>query len=295
MNSYLYRDTRRRRLADALDFLAVLEPTGAQLMLRSVIEIEQAALAADDWRVTDRTYLAVAVDWAWRNFMSIKELVDHDLVREASIFPAALTEAHGLAILNASLPHSPAGPPADYLDRVRAACEADQDETAFTELVHTAHSHWLNTGGEEPAYPFDDVGVLLPLRLETLFDEPATRFNDSPTQWKLSLRVTPGRSLDLPRQCPRERGRGQGAHRILAGGQTAGRPARELAGRRRRRHCLAATGRPRHPRSRGLAGVDHRAADGRRRGDAGAPCRHAGLRPSPTVWAACRRSCASLP
>ena len=35
------------------------------------------------------------------------------------------------------------------------------------------------------------MGVLLPLRLETLFDEPNSRFNEDPTRWKLSLRVIP--------------------------------------------------------------------------------------------------------
>lgn len=192
MNSTFYRDTRRQRLGDALAALAALpELTAEQLELAAWLDREQAALAADDWRVTDRAYLAVAADWAWQNFMSIKVLVDHDPVTVALDVPATLTAAHGLAILNASLPHSPAGPPADYLERVRAACAADQDETAFTELVHTAHSFWLSTGGDEPAYPFDDVGVLLPLRLETLFDVPGSRYNDSPDQWQLSLRVTP--------------------------------------------------------------------------------------------------------
>jgi hypothetical protein len=192
MNSTFYRDNRRQRLANALAILAALpELTAEQLELAAWLEREQAALAADEWRVTDRTYLAVAADWAWQNFTTIKALVDHDPVTVAAGIPSALTAAHGLAILNASLPHAPAGPPANYLERVRAACEADLDETAFTELVHTAHSFWLSTGGEEPVYPFDDVGVLLPLRLETLFDAPGSRHNDSPDQWQLSLRVTP--------------------------------------------------------------------------------------------------------
>ena len=40
-------------------------------------------------------------------------------------------------------------------------------------------------------YQFDDVGVLLPIRIETLFDPPGSQYNTNASQYQLSVRVTP--------------------------------------------------------------------------------------------------------
>ena len=187
MNSYFYRDTRRLRLAEALTALAGLpDLTDAQRALIVVLEAEQTALQTDGWTVTDHTYLAAAADVLWSIRLTLLLQVAGDPALATLEAAPLLTAAQAAAV--ETLPHGPGGPPPDYLNQVRAA--VDGDEAVFTELVHTGHRLWLSQPAET-RYPFDDVGVLLPLRLETLFDEPATRFNDSLTQWKLSLRVTP--------------------------------------------------------------------------------------------------------
>ena len=182
MNTFRYRDMRRQRLAEAL---AMLQPE--QDALRELLEREQTALHANDWSVTDHTYLAVAEDWLWNARLLLKDSVNADPLFSALGNPAAISDEQAAAIEN--LPHSPAGPPADYLAQVRAAIV--EDEAILTELVHAAHQVWLEQPAAERPYPFDDVAVLLPLRLETLFDAPQSRQNDDPTRWKLLLRVIP--------------------------------------------------------------------------------------------------------
>jgi len=182
MNSYLYRDARRQLVSTALAAL-----TDQQRDLRTVLETEQAALGTDDWTVTDRTYLAVGADWLWSTRLTLKAQVDDDPALLALGRTATVSDALAAAI--ESIPNAPGGPPLDYLDQVRSAI--NQDETIFTELLHAAHRRWIIQPDAERLYPFDDVGVLLPLRLETLFDEPNSHDNDDKTRWKLSLRVIP--------------------------------------------------------------------------------------------------------
>ncbi len=187
MNSFFYRDLRRLRLTEALDALAALpELSEAQQALVAALQTEQAALQTDDWTVTDRTYLAAAVDTLWPIRLTLLMQVEGDPALAALGAAPLLTAAQAAAVED--LPHGPGGPPPDYLDQARAA--VDGDEAVFTELVHTGHRLWLGLPAEA-RYPFDDVGVLLPLRLETLFDAPGSRFNASLTQWQLFLRVTP--------------------------------------------------------------------------------------------------------
>ena len=181
MNTFTYRDSRLPQVEAAL---AALPPELEAL--RAPLARERDVLQSADWRVTDRTYLAVATDILWPIRLTLLMQVESDPVLAALNQPPALTAAQAGAV--ETLPHGPGGPPADYLDQVRAA--VGDDEVAFTVLVHTGHRLWLDLAADA-AYPFDDVAVLLPLRLETLFDEPGSRFNDSPTQWQLSLRVSP--------------------------------------------------------------------------------------------------------
>lgn len=182
MSSYIYRDARRLIVSHALAAL-----TDEQRDLRTVLETEQAALQTDDWTVQDRTYLAVGADWLWSIRLTLKDLVDDDPALLAFGRTATLSGAQAAAI--ETIPHGPGGSPFDYLDQVRSVI--DQDETIFMELIYAAHRRWILQSDAEQLYPFDDVGVLLPLRLETLFDEPNSHANDDMTRWKLSLRVIP--------------------------------------------------------------------------------------------------------
>ena len=182
MNTFLHRDTRKQMLQAA--FVALGD---APNDLRTPLQAELDALQSDDWAVSDRTYLAVGADWLWSARLMLKPMVDDDPVLLALGRPANLTDAQAAAI--ETLPHLPGGPPPNYLDQVRAAVAGD--ETILRALLHAAHRRWIVQAPDERVYPFDDVGVLLPVRLETLFDGPASLFNDDPTRWKLSLRVIP--------------------------------------------------------------------------------------------------------
>ena len=183
MNTYTIRDIRKQKLILAL---AALPPEPGDL--RAVLEEEQAALETDNWTVTDDTFKAVAIDWIWQNFMVIKQLADKDPALLALGTPSLLTDAQSLAISNINLPHTPM-PPDNYLDQLLIA--VGNEDAILLELLQAAHQAWFISGMEKTAYPFDDVGVLLPLRLETLFDAPGSKFNDDALSWKLSIRVLP--------------------------------------------------------------------------------------------------------
>ncbi len=181
-STYTYRDGRRKRIADALAALGA-DPQG----LRGTLEGERSALKGDDWTVTDRTYLAVAEDWLWGTRELLKASVDADPAFAAVGKASSLTDAQAAAIQ--ALPRVPGGPSPDFMAGVRAAI--GDDDAVLTELVHAAHHLWLAQPADSRAYPFDDVGVLLPLRLETLFDAPESDHNPDHARWKLSLRVVP--------------------------------------------------------------------------------------------------------
>lgn len=180
MRTFTYRDLRAARVDEAL---GVLPPDGN----RGNLEREQRALAADDWTVDDRTLLAVTADWLWRMDEALLAAVAADPVLVALGSAPLITQAQTEAI--EALGRGSGRSPRDYLDQVRAA--AAGDEAVLAELVHAATSSWLDAGAGDHEYPFDDVGVLLPLRLETLFDAPGSELNDDPDRWKLSLRVVP--------------------------------------------------------------------------------------------------------
>lgn len=174
MATFTLRDLRIPRVDEALAAL----PDDSEVRPR--LESERQALSSDDWFVEDRTMLAVTEDFLRDNGPELRAGVEADPVLIALGTPAQLSDAQATAA--AALVGDPA---ADFLDRVRAAL--DGDEATFTEVVHAAWSAWM----EGDRHPFDDVGVLLPLRLETLFDAPGSEFNEDPERWKLSLRVMP--------------------------------------------------------------------------------------------------------
>ena len=181
MNTFTYRDNRRQQLEDAL---AALTPELEGL--RPPLAGELAILTTGDWRVTDHTYLAVAADTLWSISQNLMVALAADPVTRVLGQAAALSVEQTAAV--AALSNGAGTPPTDYLDQVRIA--VDQDESAFAVLVQTGHRLWLDQAADA-VYPFDDVGVLLPLRLETLFDAPQTEHNSDPLHWQLSLRIFP--------------------------------------------------------------------------------------------------------
>ncbi len=181
--TFRYRDLRQQRLTAAL---VALPQANLMENVRHVIKValtaEQTALAPLDGRTSDRAFLAHTEDWLWVTAPPLGSKVRGDLALIPLATDAQITDAQLAAV--EALPRLPGPLPTNFLDQVRAAL--GDDEGTFTELVHTAYRLHFQNG-----YPFDDVGVLLPLRLETLFDAPNTPENPDLAQWKLSLRVVP--------------------------------------------------------------------------------------------------------
>ena len=135
----------------------------------------------------------------------------------------------------------------------------------MTELAHAAHHAWLEQPAAERTYPFDDVGVLLPLCLETLFDAPQSRHNDDPARWKLSLRVIPDEASICRDNAHISAGELGALQSFWQAARQPGRVrpglARRRCGRRRLGHVLPAS----DAAARGLAGRQPAAADRWRR------------------------------
>ncbi len=188
MNTYKYRELRRQRVEAVLNALPVPEP-GNIPELWLTLSDERESLGGDDWTMADRTFLAVAEDWFWRTRANLKTLADNDPVFLALGNPSTLSDAQASSIEN--IPQETTSPvaPDGYLERVRTVLAGE--ESVFDDLVQTVHFYWWKSPAAAQPYPYDDVGVVLPLRLETLFDEPKSTFNPDPTRWQMSLRVIP--------------------------------------------------------------------------------------------------------
>ena len=184
MSTYQYRDKRRQDITDALAALG-----DQQADLKKILEDEQSALQMDDWGVTDETFEAVASDWLWNHQPDFPALLNNDPVLIAKGAASSLTPEQVTAIRDASIPHTTTVPPANYLELILAA--VDNDTAKLAEIIQCAHQAWLSGGEEKGDYPFDDVAVMLPVRLETLFDKPESEHNMDPERWKLSIRVIP--------------------------------------------------------------------------------------------------------
>jgi hypothetical protein len=184
MSTFVFRNDRRERVA-----IAIAAIGGGQVDLLPALEQELAALDRADWRVSDAAYLAVTEDWllAFSDPFDLRDRISADPALRVFGAETVMADAQAAAVIAIPRPAGAVLP--DYLDQVRAA--VDNDDVVFNELVHAAHQQWIVQPESTRLHPFDDVGVLLPVRLETLFDEPGTEHNPDPDLWKLSLRVTP--------------------------------------------------------------------------------------------------------
>lgn len=209
MNTFTFRDQRLTRVNAALEAINVkIAPVEDELIaLRADPNADPIALAAkelefmdlinffeavnrermmlvqENWRVTDRTFLVTAGDWLWVTSLGILDQVKKDLVLIA-LGEAPVTPPQVAAAVEA-LPRGPGEPPPDWFDRVRAA--VNDDEVVLNEIVFTGYGIWRASKPDNPPYVYDDVGVLLPIRLETLFEPPPEGF----MRWNLLLRVFP--------------------------------------------------------------------------------------------------------
>lgn len=209
MSTYLFRDQRLPRVRAALDLLNTqVAALGDELAaLRDDPNTDPAALAAKeqefnalierfdriqrewnvlnakDWRTTDRSVRLAGGDWLWRNAGPLLDEVEQDPV-SMTLGDAPVTAPTDAAAVQA-LARGAGEPPRDWLEQVRAAL--NDNETAMTELLLTGFRVWLESDAASHPYLYDDVGVLLPLRLETLFEPPP----EGESEWTLLLRVYP--------------------------------------------------------------------------------------------------------
>ncbi len=176
--TFVYRDLRQQRVTKAIDALRQTPDAGLQEQLTA----EQSRLSFSTLPNSDRAFLAYVVDWLWVTPPDIRGSIKSDPVLRLLSIDPRISDAQIAAI--EALPTSSGPVPLDFIEKIRSALGDDVD--AVAELAHAAYRELAAN-----YYPFDDVGVMLPLRLETLFDAPTSAKNPDPLRWKLSLRVIP--------------------------------------------------------------------------------------------------------
>jgi hypothetical protein len=173
-----------RRLArlDAADTAALALPDGA---LATQIASERDLLrAAAGWEVSDRTVRAQGQQ-TLRRWFSLGQGARTKILSDPTL--GALGEvARTTQPLDLLLQVTPTGHPDEvWLGNFRTALIAaggvEEGAAAFDEALFAAYREWFLAGPHPHQYPFDDVAVLLPVRLETYF----------PDDTRLWLRVVP--------------------------------------------------------------------------------------------------------
>ncbi|MGH8863109.1 MAG: hypothetical protein ACREVZ_00430, partial [Burkholderiales bacterium] len=167
--------------ADPLERSALKQQLAAAQAQRTALDTEKTELAMDRWEVSDQNARAVAADWLWTTAANLHAIVKEDLALLALEREPLLTPAGAAAI--EALPRAAGDSRPGFLDEVANAVGGDAD--VMNEVVGTALGRWLRQPTNVRAYPFREIGVMLPLRLETLFD------HQPDDTWKLSLRVIP--------------------------------------------------------------------------------------------------------
>ena len=161
MTTYLIRDALKEKITRAIG-----ELNDANIDLRIPMETQLEQLQKEDWSVTDHTFETVGADQLWANFANIEAILKENPAKIALNDNPLLTPAQLSAIKEASMPHSNI-PPFDYLDKIKIAL--DNDPLLLNELLFVMYHLWFSMGMENNSYPYDDVAVLLPVRIETLF------------------------------------------------------------------------------------------------------------------------------
>lgn len=201
MMTFTYRDHRRTLLADAiaaatarvdeleaaLDALPPGDPARGVLAqqiadlqaLGALLGGERTELALDRWEACDEHARAVASDWVFITPGLLAGVIADPAL--TAVERAPLLTPAGAATVDA-IGRIDGEPRRQFLAQVEAAIG---DAAALDELVGVALGFWIRQPLDDRASPFRDVGVLLPLRLETLFDEQPD------ATWVLSLRVVP--------------------------------------------------------------------------------------------------------
>ncbi|MER9228285.1 hypothetical protein NKI39_22125 [Mesorhizobium sp. M0664] len=150
---------------------------GAQA-LHADLDGERTQLTQDRFDVSDEHGAALARDFLWETTAGLLPLVEADPAIVATGQPPLLTGDVAAAI--EALPRGGPAPRPGFLDEIATA---GADANSVDQLVGFALGHWLRQP-EPRGSPFRDIGVMLPLRLETLFEERQGG-------WTVLLRVVP--------------------------------------------------------------------------------------------------------
>ena len=164
---------------DAAELAALQASRETAIETGGRISAERDQLVTDRFEVSDEAALAIAADWIWQTTSDMLASVAADPALVVRQMTSGIAPDTAAAI--EALPRAPGLPRAGFLDEVLAAGGA---ETLGT-LTGFALGQWLRQPLDVRNYPFRDIGVVLPLRLETLFDEQADG------SWLMSLRVVP--------------------------------------------------------------------------------------------------------
>ncbi|ALL71388.1 hypothetical protein K788_0001813 (plasmid) [Paraburkholderia caribensis MBA4] len=176
-----------RRLAVLATALAALDAPGASaaaLAAKSDLESEQSNLSsAPPEEVSDRNFELAMLDWL-RGFFpadgpaGLVRTLNAEPTLVALAQPSTIDLATAGAIFAVRDPH-----PLTLADlpALRAAAGSD---AAIDELAGLAMRYRLALPPEERAYLRQDVAILLPLRIETVFDQ-------TDAGWRMRLRIVP--------------------------------------------------------------------------------------------------------
>ena len=193
--TYHYRNKRLEVIQAALDKLgdpAALAPEQTVLRDRLVSEFE--VLKQDHWQVSDAAYFATTVGslTGMKRPQEVQELVAKDpvhfLFNEKPITPNQASQ-----VFQNIWDFKQSSQPSEQLliAKIYSTFGRWQAPRGLEILVHACHSRWLASAAPARRYLFDDVGVILPIRIETLFDPPSSQYNTDLSRYQLSVRVTP--------------------------------------------------------------------------------------------------------
>lgn len=182
MSGFTVRDARLAAIARARGRTADAE-------LQERLTDLAARWAPEDWTTADETVERGALQLIWQH-ADVDRLVADDAVARALRAAPALSdeELAALAVIGRY--------PRPLLGQLRAEVlhALGGKEARFARLVPVVHEQWLGMDAASRPYPWDDVAMLLPLALETVFLEP----DDQVSEWRMMVRVVPQPpSIDL--------------------------------------------------------------------------------------------------
>lgn len=185
--TFTHRNARLAAIGQALESVeqAIADPAATPDAVERLTALQQSLQGERDGLVGDR--FEVGDEYAegltrlllWQQPEDILPILKDDPEIAASGAEPKLTPEAAAAIV--ALPRAGATPRAGFLAEAAASAGAD----AIDEISGAALGRWQRLDRNARVSPFRETGVLLPLRLETLFEQ------DESGRWTMLLRVTP--------------------------------------------------------------------------------------------------------